>query len=203
MSLSRRDCFSLCDTRPVFLLTFACGIASLMFSFGTECFFYCYCSLLGVTLWIGSKFGSLEPLYAAAAALTFATCGTYPSPSIESTNVFKVVMLGSAGRSFFVLFSFIMFWVLPDYLTCYCSKRSFSWFANWKSTWFPWATPDGGRSYDTLTCWCIGDTLWAPCFMFEVIGVLLEGVGAGDGESPALRICFMLFCGVARALPIG
>ena len=39
--------------------------------------------------------------------------------------------------------------------------------------------------------------------MLEVIGVLPEGVGAGDGESPAFRIYFMLFCGVALALPIG
>ena len=60
----------------------------------------------------------------------------------------------------------------------------------------------GGRSCDTLTCWCIGDTLCVPYLMFEEIGVLLEGVGAGDGESPVFRICFILFCGVALALPI-
>ena len=49
-SRSRRDCFSLCETLPVFLLTICWGIASLMLSLGTECFFYCYCNLLGVTL---------------------------------------------------------------------------------------------------------------------------------------------------------
>ena len=38
--------------------------------------------------------------------------------------------------------------------------------------------------------------------MFDVIGVLFDGVGAGDGLNPALRICFILFYGVARALPI-
>ena len=101
-------------------------------------FVRCYCSLQGVRLWMGSRFGFIYPLYAAAAALVFATCYTGPSSSIESTKVLSVVMLGSAGRNFFVLFSFIRFYTLPEVcLTCYCKRRSLSWFANWKSTWLP------------------------------------------------------------------
>ena len=76
---------------------------------------------------MGSMFGSFDPLYAAAAALAFAVWGTGPSPSIESTKVFSVVMLGSAGRSFLVLLSFMrLVGLAEDYLICCWSNMSLS-----------------------------------------------------------------------------